>query len=192
MRRYTEKMEKGRFTDFARGEKTEITPEWARKATYLHRYVYTKIDASMESGSYIQTPEETLEKGQGDCQDQGVLLANMYVDAGFDVRLARIRDNENGNNHITLQVHLPGDCNDAYKVLEEVYENHYPVITESNFAWSEVRDGEFFFFADPMWSNFVGNKDQMIGKMIHQTLGWSFYEVKEDHVIEANRRKAKP
>jgi len=185
---YPDKIEKGQFESFTKGKKHEIWPEWARKVTYLHRWVFNEIEYSSESGRYVQTPQETLDKGRGDCEDQSVLLANMLVDAGFGTRILLVEDLENEVNHVTLQVRLHDST--CHEELKEVYEEHYSFYIDNDFAWSEINDEQFFYFADPISSSYIGHKKALDDCMIEdRPSSWSFHRIIEEYRVEATHHQ---
>lgn len=54
----------------------------------------------------IQTPEYTLSRGSGDCDDQATLVAALLESIGFETRFCAIGRNGGPFSHVSSQVHL--------------------------------------------------------------------------------------
>lgn len=62
---------------------------------------------------YIQSPEETLYSGGGDCEDMTILLAMLMKSVGIDSRIVLT------SNHAFLEIYLE-DAMDSYKVNDYI------------------------------------------------------------------------
>lgn len=66
--------------------------DWYGEATDLHRFVrdqirYVRDVVGVET---LQTPDKTLEIGQGDCDDKSVLLASLLESIGHPTRFVAV------------------------------------------------------------------------------------------------------
>lgn len=90
----------------------QVIFEWVRDAIC---YVSDPLDSE-----YIQLPEETLNNGGGDCDDQAVLLASMLMCIGFTCALVFLKD------HVYVAIHLPGTPKDLQTFNKGSWPNNTP------------------------------------------------------------------
>lgn len=76
--------------------------------TALHAFVRDGIRyvPDVRDVETIQTPDYTLEKRQGDCDDQSVLLASLLESIGFETRFCAIGVRGGPFSHVSSQVKL--------------------------------------------------------------------------------------
>ena len=95
-------------TDLA-GELAPASLTQAERINATYRFVrdnITYIDDPPIVGDYLQPPEETLERGYGDCEDVSILLVSLLRNEGFDASVdvipghARVALPWNGSIHV--------------------------------------------------------------------------------------------
>jgi hypothetical protein len=147
-------------------------PDWAKKAIVLHDLVRNEID--YHRNDHNIPPKETLLRGRGDCVDRSILLTNMYLDVGLDVRGITASKIGERMHHRFLQVAIPETDTDlACKHLRDGYENLFGD-RPGKMTWTRI-DGVPYFLADPGWSNYVGDRNSLTGDYIRDTsTGWKF------------------
>lgn len=78
-------------------------------ATLLHfvqeRIRYTLDVAGVET---LQTPVQTMRIGQGDCDDQSMLLASLLMSVGLKARFAAVGQVRGVYSHVLVQVNIAG------------------------------------------------------------------------------------
>lgn len=194
MTQYEEKISQGQFTDFYESRASdslfplnEIDKVWARKVLFLHDYVKRNIDYSSESGQYVQKPRETLEKGEGDCEDQTVLLSNLYLDAGKHVKIFVGGKMNESVNHVFpfVYVGLTGSLSaDELRAGFEVMWGDYP----SEMSWLTIDDYPYFV-ADPIYSDYVGDRGRLTGEYIKESGdSWEIYDEKGSLQLETEQK----
>lgn len=72
---------------------------WVGQIKTLHRYVQKRIQyvRDIRGVETIATPLVTIQTGQGDCDDQAVLLASLLESIGHRTRFVAIRQNSFGD-----------------------------------------------------------------------------------------------
>ena len=78
----------------------------------LRIYVVHNIKYKSDPPEYWQAPQETIDKGTGDCEDFAILVAYFAREMGYDVMLVGITTT-NGNHMI---VSINGVCYEAQSV----------------------------------------------------------------------------
>ena len=152
-----------------------------KKFLFYFHWVKKNIDYSNESGSYIQYPKETIRKGQGDCQDQTVLVASLYLNDCFSVKIVRVSKRDGSGGHVLPMISPPKSAGprDCYKSTDiRVRETYY---------YQKI-DGDKFFFADPTHCRRVGALDSLEGKYASENpSGFEFINQRSSAVIESER-----
>ncbi|WP_276273646.1 hypothetical protein [Haloarcula litorea] len=146
------------FVDSALKDFFEPTrfPEYVVKACGLH-YLLAEASTYERTGRTPFDPGEMMHKLKGDCQDQSVLLASMYLAGGLEVRFIRV-DSPVGELHVLPEVYCPvSDPDLIADVLTEFYSRELGVGI-GDVAWEKEagRDG-FWLIADPIFSEYVGD-----------------------------------
>jgi hypothetical protein len=179
---YENRLEKRKYQSFLRKEldKRFETSHlgWAKKAVVFHKLVAEEIDYH-SSGSHVFKPSKVLEKRTGDCQDQSVLLANLYHDSAFKVRIYDVSRIGEDAGHALPLVKLPKDNGEpAYSYLRQVYRdifNYDPGEMGCSFI-----NGETYFVADPIWCDYLGDIESLKGDYIHDHPdSWDWNEIWE-------------
>jgi len=184
---YVKRLQKGDYkyiVDEIDDRFVSITSQWAKQMVVLHKLGYN-LDYHL-SGSRIHTPSETLEMESGDCQDQSVLMANLFLAAGFDVRILSLSHAEDDCGHISLQVRAPvSDASEATSQIRETNKNIFWT-KPGKMAWSTVNDDPYFL-ADPEWSSYPGDRETLTGEYIVETGdGWDFYHIDDYWFVDAD------
>lgn len=119
-------------------------------AARLTQFVYEEV-GNVESSSRLLRPDYLLEYvGEGDCEDQTVLLASLLEARSFETRFVSVsRDDV---KHLMLQVRFPLDKVDA---LNREAQSLYDVDVE-DLAYEEDDDGGAWLLCDPVWTPVVG------------------------------------
>lgn len=131
-------------------------PEYVVSAAGLH-YLCSEASSFDNTGDRVFDPDEMLMRLKGDCQDQSVLLASMYLAAGLDVRFVRI-DRPGGDSHVLPEVYCPVSDSDLISdVFREFYSREIgESVGQVAFEGSRGRDG-YWLVADPVFSRYVGD-----------------------------------
>jgi hypothetical protein len=158
-------------------------PDYVVSAAGLH-YLCSEASSFDNTGDRVFDPDEMLMRLKGDCQDQSVLLASMYLAAGLDVRFVRI-DRPGGDRHVLPEVYCPvSDSQLTSDVLKEFYRRE---VGESigDVGWEGDREGSgVWLVADPVFSRYVGDirdlrRDGYIE--VDGSGGWEWTDLVEVH-----------
>ncbi|MDQ2054820.1 hypothetical protein [Halobellus sp. H-GB7] len=160
------------------------TSWWARKAVVTHQLV-SNIEY-YKSGSKIFSPSETLEFGSGDCQDQGVLLSQLFLSSGFDIRMITLDRMDRSGAHLSVQVKLPGERPE--EITSEIRDTHEDIFGNrpGRIAWSTI-EGDYYFIADPEWSSYIGDRSSLTDSYIAEYGDtWEYYNVRSDWMVNTD------
>jgi len=131
-------------------------PEWVLLSCGLHFLVSNGTDY-FTTGAYIPKPTEMLDELHGDCQDQSVLLASLYIASGLEPRFVAISDAYGDNPHVLTEVYCSvPETETTYSVMETFYEEELDLRTET-FSWTQSNDSGYWYVADPEFSRYVGD-----------------------------------
>jgi len=164
-------------------------PDDYRNAAVLHKIGSEQVDYH-SSGRTVAEPEKMVSKRSGDCQDQTVLLGSMLLAAGLDIYMVSLSKIGEDTGHVLPLVHLPerGFKEDADEV-RDTYENLFDT-RPSKIRWLEV-DGRKYYFADPEFSDHIGDADSLIGKYIEDKgTGWEFHEKRREWFVDSSSNKS--
>lgn len=131
-------------------------PEYVVSAAGLH-YLCAEASSYGNTGDRVFDPDEMLMRLNGDCQDQSVLLASMYLAADLEVRFVRI-DKPGGDRHVLTEVYCPvSDSQLTSEVFSEFYRREVGEgIGDVGWEGARGRDG-VWLVADPVFSRYVGD-----------------------------------
>jgi hypothetical protein len=191
IRKYKRKIDQDKHTDFFEkhlGESNLDLKSIDRKARqrflFPFHWVKGNIQYSTDSGSHIQTAAETLRKGQGDCQDQTVLLANLYLSDGFDVKIVRVSKRGGDGKHVFPMVTVGKSSKDKtaprryYKGTSSRYRDSY---------FYQTIDEKEYYFADTTHCRAIGGLDSLEGKYVSETpSGFEFINQRSSGLIESH------
>lgn len=120
-----------------------------RLAARLTEFVYEVVE-NVESSSRLLRPDYLLEHvGEGDCEDQAVLLASLLEARSFETRFVSV--SRNGVKHLMLQVRFPLEEVDALnREAQSVYNRELDELAY------EEEDGNAWLLCDPVWTPVVG------------------------------------
>ena len=160
------------------------TRPWGVKAVVIHQMMDRLFDYHYSDGEL--SPSETLRQESGNCYDKGFLAANLYLASGFDVRLLNVYNTEGEGYHTTLQVKLPEeDSSKACNVLRDTNEELFGY-RPGNIAWSNF-NGELYYFADPGWCRYIGDRSSLTGDYIVEDSGsWTFADLDQEVFVDAD------
>lgn len=84
--------------------------QWRREAAQMLLYVQTTIryTQDVQGVETLQTPIQTLRLGQGDCDDQSMLLAALLMTTGKPVKFVAIGPEKGVYNHVLVQTRIGG------------------------------------------------------------------------------------
>lgn len=187
---YKRKLEPEKF-DFIQKEIDDrfhnpFTPYWVKLSAVPHRIASTQVDYH-SSGSNIPRPDDMLDLLEGDCQDQTVLLASMYVAADLDVRIISVEKMGEDKYHVLPQVKLPVKPGNGTDELRDGYEDMFD-FRPGKMAWTKV-NGEPYFIADPEWSDYLGDRSSLTGSYIKETSdGWTWHNIRDEWRVEGGTR----
>lgn len=91
---------------------------WMQEIRELHAFVRDSIrylrDPALDSGGpeLVQTPEKTLEYGQGDCDDKSTLLAALLTSIGHPARFVAVAFNGSGFSHVLVETKVKNTGNE--------------------------------------------------------------------------------
>ena len=161
------------------------TRPWATKAVVIHQMMNRLFDYSNYAGGK-SSPSETLRNRSGNCVDKGVLAANLYLAAGFDVRLLGVSDSEDERHHLTLQVKMPvDDPSAANQVLRDTKHELF-FQRPGKISWSSFQDG-YYYFAEPGWCSYLGDRKGLDGDYVADSGdSWAFCNINEERFVEAD------
>ena len=153
-------------------------PDWVVEVCGLHFFV-AEGSSYERTGSSIPDPGDMLYRLEGDCQDQSVLLASLYMSVDLDVRFVRV--SKPGQSHVLTEVYCPAPDSDLVcSVLRKFYSRELGRdVGEIAF---EERSGEsgFWLVADPEWSSFVGDISTLRGDYITDSAsGWEWRDLRQ-------------
>lgn len=98
--------------------------KWFAEIEALHNFVRDQIRYVRDPEGYelVQTPEKTLENGQGDCDDKSTLLAALLKSIGHPARFIAVGFEGNGLSHVLVQtkVDSTGDDRADWLSLETI------------------------------------------------------------------------
>lgn len=79
--------------------------KWFSEIDALHQFVRDQIRYVRDPEGYelVQTPEKTLENGQGDCDDKATLLAALLKSLGHPARFIAVGFNGDDLSHVLVQ-----------------------------------------------------------------------------------------
>jgi len=156
-------------------------PDWIIQACGLHFFV-EQASVYEDSGPSIPDPDEMLYRLEGDCQDQSVLLASMYLSVGLDVRFVRIKDEFGEGSHVFPEVYCPAPdrelvCSAVRKFYDREFDRR---IDEIYFEGNDSELG-FWLIADPEFSRYVGDVESLRrDDYVHDTAGgWQWTNLVE-------------
>jgi len=185
MTNYEWKLEKGKYSFLPRIiDKRFHTsqPDWAKYAVVLHELVSEEAEYN-STGSKIPAASEMLDKMSGDCQDQTLLLTNLYYDAGLDIRIVSLSKINEDKGHVLPQVGVPVDKNEATDILRDTYQDLFDT-RPNKMAWTTSRKP--YFLADPVWSDYIGDRSSLTGSYIEEDgNSWDFHRVKFKQTIDS-------
>ena len=183
---YKRKIKKGDFsyvTDLVDKRFHTSQPDWAKYAAVLHRLAMKELDY-YSSGSSVPVPSKMLNRLEGDCQDQTVLLSSLYVSAGFDVRVLSLEHKNGEKRHVLPEVVIPEDKDKAPGMLRDTYKDLFG-FRPGKMAWTNK--GWPYFLADPDWSNYVGDRKSLTGEYIREDgSSWEFYNVRYKRTVRSS------
>ncbi len=132
-------------------------PDWMVEACALHFFVESGSSYSL-SGPDVPSPGEMMDRLDGDCQDQSVLLGSLYQSVGLDVRFVVVRDPLGENQHVFPEVYCPvPDTELVCSVLRKFYRQELGRDADEIFFEEESAETGFWLVADPEFSYYVGD-----------------------------------
>jgi transglutaminase-like putative cysteine protease len=145
-------------------------------AARLTQFVYEEVE-NVESSSRLLRPDYLLEHvGEGDCEDQTVLLASLLEARSFETRFVSV--SRNGVKHLMLQVRFPFDKVDN---LTREAQKFYDVDVE-DLAYERDEDDGAWLLCDPVWTPVVGTvNDNFCTKTESGGLEW-FADAEVDRI----------
>lgn len=115
-------------------------------AVVAHKYVTEHVD--YRRTTTVQSPEETQEKGTGDCEDQTVLLNSLLKAGGLEAAYIVAFDGVRESGHMFPLIAFPGESQDAVDgTLVECYWEEFNQLT-TVYGHTE-HNGLKWFYADP-------------------------------------------
>lgn len=131
-------------------------PEWVLLSCGLH-FLVSNGTEYFSSGAYIPEPTEMVDKLQGDCEDQSVLLASLYIASGLEPRFVIISDAYGNNPHVLTEVYCSvPDTDTTHSVLETFYQEELDMRIET-VSWEHSSDSGYWYVADPEFSRYIGD-----------------------------------
>lgn len=81
---------------------------WIGEVANIHKFVRDKIRyiKDVRGVETIQTPEKTLELGQGDCDDKSILTASLLESIGHPTRFVAVGFHPAGFNHVYVETKI--------------------------------------------------------------------------------------
>ncbi|WP_313694166.1 hypothetical protein [Halorarum halobium] len=186
MKDYTRKIRKGEYqyiTEDIDNRFSTTQPNWTKYVAVLHKLVADEVDYH-RSGSSVPLASEMLDRLSGDCEDQTVLLSNLFVAAGFDVRIILVEHMGDKNCHLLPQVRIPEDTDTGTDRLREAYDELFGW-RPGKMAWTRI-NGDPYLIADAEWSSYVGDRSSLTGDYIKETSsGWSWHNIMEKWMVDS-------
>lgn len=135
-------------------------PEWVLLSCGLHFLVSNGTDYFL-SGASIPDPTDMVDKLEGDCQDQSVLLASLYIASGLEPRFVAISDRYGKKPHVLTEVHCSvPDTETTYSVIEKFYDEELDMMTET-ISWESTNQKGYWYVADPEFSRYIGDIESL-------------------------------
>jgi hypothetical protein len=132
-------------------------PDWVIESVALHFFVERGSSYSL-SGPDVPSPREMMNRLEGDCQDQSVLLGSLYQSVDLDVRFVVVRDSVGGNQHVFPEVYCPvPDSELVCSVLRKFYSKELGRNIDEIFFEEEADEIGFWLVADPEFSYYLGD-----------------------------------
>lgn len=132
-------------------------PDWMVEVCALHFFVERGSSYSL-SGPDVPSPGEMMDRLDGDCQDQSVLLGSLYQSVGLDVRFVVVKDSFGENQHVFPEVYCPvPDTELVCSVLRKFYSRELDRGVGEIFYEEERGETGFWLVADPEFSYYVGD-----------------------------------
>lgn len=94
--------------------------DWPRFLSALHSWVKENIEYTEDPDGIelVQTPQKTVEFGQGDCDDHATLLASMIKTAGYPARFCAVGMGGNPIEHVLTQAPMGPDWISCETILD--------------------------------------------------------------------------
>jgi len=138
----------------------ETDKKWL-SAALLQEFVYDIIEFDNSYSNLGRGPVETFKDKKGNCTDQCVLLASMFKAVNLNTELWAVQ-NQNGDNHMVVNVAIPEINGILYDKLKNHYQNDGLVdgVGEEYFESLDIgfyeEDGYNWFICDPTSSWILG------------------------------------
>lgn len=167
---------------------------WPKRAVVIHEMI-DKLFGYYNNGEL--KPSEVLRSRSGNCVDKGTLVTNLYLAAGFDVRLLRVTDEDDERHHLTVEVGLPAsDIISGNERLRDTREDLFG-IRPGSMKYTKVGD-DVFYLADPGWCRYIGDSESLVDTYIRESgSDWEWINVNSKRTVrfndfyESERRKIK-
>jgi len=136
-----------------------------------HKITATQVDYH-SSGNTIPRPSQMLDLLSGDCEDQTILLASMYMAAGLEVRMISVEKIGEDRYHLLPTVKIPEKHTHRFRDLirecyRELFNEEIGTISTNPVGNTD------YLITDPEWSDHVRDTNSLKGSYITEdTAKW--------------------
>lgn len=181
-----QKLQKGDFQYIIKDIRqrfSHVENSWAKRVVVIHSMLDKLFDYH-DDGS--MTPSEVLKKRSGNCVDKGRLVSNLYLAAGFDVRLLTVANETGEKRHLSVEVNLPvSDIISGNKKLRDTHENLFGD-RPGSMKYTKI-GSDVFYLADPGWCRYIGDSEALEETYIRDTgSSWEWIDLEEKRTVRCN------